>query len=155
MQTVFLSEHAVEKSVLQSAVIIIQLYQQICRIRAVDPLRGILNSIILCLAGNCIAQYNTPDRLSAEKSDIKFLYGAYPIRYPFLIYFKTEIIKNIRWIFESEMTINIPVKMITCRILHAFIQFDKLRVLRRHIDLNIRGDPFALICEPFDKACIF
>ena len=118
-------------------------------------LRGILNSIILCLAGNCITQYNTPDRLSAEQSDIKFLYGAYPIRYPFLIYFKTEIIKNIRRIFESEMTVNIPVKMITCRILHAFIQFDKLRVLRRHIDLNIRGDPFALVCEPFDKACIF
>src|SRR5699024_11219252 len=69
------------------------------------------------------------------------IYWTDPVGHPFFIHFKTQVIENIGRIAESQMAVDISVKMITGRILHSLVQLHQLCILSRHIDLNIGRDP--------------
>ena len=89
--------------------IIVQFYQQICRIHTVYPSRAIFHCHILALAGHCIAQNHSADGLPSEQPYRIFFHGTYPIRHTILVDLKTQLIKNVSGILESQVSINIPV----------------------------------------------
>src|SRR5699024_5197706 len=78
----------------------------------------------------------------------------YPVWYAFFIHLKAQVVEDIRRILEPKMAVDIAVKMIAGRVLHSFVQLYQLRVLRRHIDLDISRDPLAVVRKPLDHTRI-
>ena len=138
----------------QGPVVIIQLHEQIRRISAVDPLRRVFDGIVRRLAGYRVAEHDSPDRNSSKQPDIVLLDRADPVWHALFVHLKAQVVKDICRILEPQMAVDVAVKMIACRVLHSFVQLHQLRVLRRHIDLDISRDPFAIVGKPLDQARI-
>ena len=154
-QAVFLPEHTVEKPVLQGPVVIIKLHKKIRRICTVDPLRGILNGIICRLSCNRIAEHDPANSHAAEQADIEFLYRTDPVRGSLLIHLKAQIVKNVGRITESQMTVDIPVEMVTGSVFHPLVELYKFGILGCHIDLYICRDSLAAVRQPLDNTGVF
>ena len=108
---------------LQGSIIIKQLYQQVCRIRPVHPLGNVFDIISLRLSGNGIAKHYFANRLSSEKADIVFFHRSDPVWNALFINLKTQFSINIRRMRKTEMTVDVPVQMLTGGIFYTFIQF--------------------------------
>ena len=139
---------------LQCPVIVIEFHQKIRGKRPVDPLGRILDGIIFRLPGDRVAEHDSADGHAAEQSDVVFLHRTDPVRRPFLIHLKAQVVKDIGRVPETQMPVDIPVKMIAGRVFHPLFQLYKFRVLGRHIDLDIGRDALAVVGQPFDQAGI-
>ena len=137
MQTVLLSEHTVEKSMFQCSIIVKQIDKKIRGIDSVYPLRNICCLISRCFTGNSITDHDFTDRLTAKQTDVIFFHRCDPVWHTIIINLKAQIPVNVCRMCKSQMPVNVPVKVLTVHIFHAFIQLYKLCILICHINTNI------------------
>src|SRR5699024_4525354 len=113
---VLLAQHTIPESMLQCAIVIEQIHQQIRRIYPIDPLRNIFDVIGLHLAVDSIADNYLSNGFSAEQANVKLFHRCDPVGHAFFINLKAQLSIYISWMCKSEMTVYITVQMFTGRI---------------------------------------
>lgn len=101
------------------------------------PFRNIRCLISRCFTSNSITDHNLTDRLTAKQTNVIFFHRCDPVWHTIIIDFKAQIPVNVCRMCKSQMPINVPVKVLTVHIFHAFIQLYKLCILICHINTNI------------------
>src|SRR5699024_7018168 len=112
LQASLLSQDTVKETVDQRSVIVIKLDQKIRRINPVHPGGAFLHRHGFTFSGDGVAQNHFSDGLTAEQADGKFFYRADPVGNALVIDFKTELVKHIRRIPETQMAVNISVQIL-------------------------------------------
>ena len=92
--------------------VVIKLDQKIRRIGTVYPCRTVFDLIIFTFSCYCITKNHSSNGLSAKKSDIEFFHRAYPVGSSLFVNLKAELVKNVSRILKSQMSVNIPVKIL-------------------------------------------
>ena len=150
LQAVFLAQNTVKESMFERSVIVVELDQKIRIISVVNPLRHFIDGIVCRLSGNRVAKHNPSYRLASKQPDIEFLHRSNPVRHTFIINLKTQFSENIGRVPETEMSVDIPIKIFAGGIFHSFIEHNEFCRLCCHIDPDIGRNSFRLIRKPLD-----
>ena len=147
-----LAEVGVQKAVVELAVIVILLHDDVGGIQPIHPGGHIL--VILALAVDGVHQHGALHIRAAEKPDALDDPGADPVGGALLVDLKHRLVEHHGGILEPQVAVEVPGEVFRRGILHALVQPDHLRLLGHHVDDDIGRQAVGAVGEPLDEVSV-
>ena len=147
-----LAEVGVQKAVVELAVVVILIHDDVGGVQPVHPGGHIL--VILALAADGVHQHGALHVRTAEKPDALDDPGADPVGGALLVDLKHRLVEHHGGILEPQVAVEVPGEVFRRGILHALVQPDHLRLLGHHVDDDIGRQAVGAVGEPLDEVSV-
>ena len=149
-----LPQPAVQPAVVQAAVPVVLLDQQLAGIRAIHPLRAVPDCQVLRLARAGVHQHHPLYGLSPEKAYGAGLHRAHPPGRPVLIDLEALLLEHVERIGQLHVAIDIAHERVALHVVHRLVEAHDLRVLVGHVHQHVGGDTGVHVVEPLEEVGI-